>query len=117
MSATSEILTVSQSFLKAHKPRARRNSERQKPHRQNLTDIVTNGVKTNNTQTNTHPTHKPFKTAAMTQRNYVIAIIIIVLFVVLAAISFGIYKLVHGARRELTITTESSSSNSHSLAD
>ncbi|KAL7938451.1 hypothetical protein V8C35DRAFT_328538 [Trichoderma chlorosporum] len=43
----------------------------------------------------------------MTQRNYVIAIIIIVLFVVLAAISFGIYKLVHGARRELTITTES----------
>ncbi|PNP60123.1 hypothetical protein THARTR1_00147 [Trichoderma harzianum] len=53
----------------------------------------------------------------MTQRNYVIAIIIIVLFIVLAAISFGIYKLVHGARRELTITTESSSSNSHSLAD
>ncbi|KAL6696756.1 hypothetical protein J3F84DRAFT_347780 [Trichoderma pleuroticola] len=42
----------------------------------------------------------------MTQRNYVIAIIIIVLFIVLAAISFGIYKLVHGARRELTITTE-----------
>ncbi|KAH6605643.1 hypothetical protein Trco_004796 [Trichoderma cornu-damae] len=54
---------------------------------------------------------------AMTQRNYVIAIIIIVLFVVLAAISFGIYKLVHGARRELTVTSESSSSGSNSLAD
>ncbi|KAK1251958.1 hypothetical protein MKX07_007437 [Trichoderma sp. CBMAI-0711] len=51
------------------------------------------------------------------RRNHVIAIIIIVLFVVLAAISFGIYKLVHGARRELTVTSASSSSNSHSLAD
>ncbi|KAL7817670.1 hypothetical protein V8C44DRAFT_369034 [Trichoderma aethiopicum] len=46
----------------------------------------------------------------MTQRNHVIAIIIIVLFVVLAAISFGIYKLVHGARRELTVTSSASSS-------
>ncbi|TFB07015.1 hypothetical protein CCMA1212_000757 [Trichoderma ghanense] len=43
----------------------------------------------------------------MTQRNHVIAINIIVLFVVLAAISFGIYKLVHGARRELTVTSAS----------
>ncbi|EHK44348.1 uncharacterized protein TrAtP1_008876 [Trichoderma atroviride] len=53
----------------------------------------------------------------MTQRNYVIAIIIIVLFIVLAAISFGIYKLVHGARRELSVTSVSSSSHSQSLAD
>ncbi|KAH7312365.1 hypothetical protein B0I35DRAFT_480826 [Stachybotrys elegans] len=40
----------------------------------------------------------------MTQRNHVIAIIIIVLFVVLALVSFGIWRLVHVARRNLSVT-------------
>jgi hypothetical protein len=34
----------------------------------------------------------------MTQENVVIAIIIIVLFIVLALIAWGIYRLVHAAR-------------------
>ncbi|KAH0492583.1 hypothetical protein TgHK011_007531 [Trichoderma gracile] len=64
-----------------------------------------------------HANTQPQSLQSNKRRNHVIAIIIIVLFVVLAAISFGIYKLVHGARRELTVTSASSSSNSHSLAD
>lgn len=49
------------------------------------------------------------------KRNDVIAIIIIILFLVLALVSFGIYRLVHMARTQGTVT--SSSSGSSSLAD
>lgn len=60
----------------------------------------------------------PFNTAAMVQRNHVIAIIIIVLFVVLAVVAFGIYKMVHGVKRDASVTSvESSSSGSRSIAD
>ena len=48
----------------------------------------------------------------MVQENDVIAIIIIVLFAVLALVSFGIWRLVHVARRSMTITTASSSDSS-----
>jgi thiol:disulfide interchange protein len=44
----------------------------------------------------------------MAKENDVIAIIIIILFIVLAAIAFGIYRLVHVARNQGTLTTESS---------
>jgi len=53
------------------------------------------------------------KTANMVQENIVIAIIIIVLFVVIALISFGIYRLIHAARG----APSSSSSGSNSLVD
>jgi len=54
----------------------------------------------------------------MVQRNHVIAIIIIVLFAILALVSFGIWKLVHTARRDLSVTSASSgSSGSDSLVD
>ncbi|KAJ6442135.1 ATP-dependent DNA helicase srs2 [Purpureocillium lavendulum] len=46
----------------------------------------------------------------MVQRNHVIAIIIIVLFAILALVSFGIWKLVHTARRDLSVTSASSGS-------
>jgi thiol:disulfide interchange protein len=49
----------------------------------------------------------------MVQENDVIAIIIIILFFVLALIAFGIYRLVHEARNGSTTVTESS----RSLAD
>jgi len=49
----------------------------------------------------------------MVQENIVIAIIIIVLFVVIALISFGIYRLIHAARG----APSSSSSGSNSLVD
>lgn len=52
----------------------------------------------------------------MVQRNYVVAIIIIILFAVLAGVSFGIWKLVHTARRSMSITSRSSTS-SDSLDD
>ncbi|KAK6856309.1 hypothetical protein PG995_008460 [Apiospora arundinis] len=55
------------------------------------------------------------RTTAVMKRNDVIAIIIIILFLVLALVSFGIYRLVHMARTQGTVT--SSSSGSTSLAD
>jgi len=48
----------------------------------------------------------------MVQENDVIAIIIIVLFVVLALIAFGIYRLVSIARESVSITSTSASSSS-----
>jgi thiol:disulfide interchange protein len=54
----------------------------------------------------------------MVQKNYVIAIIIIVLFAVLAAVSFGIWRLVHMVRGGWSVTSgSSSSSRSTDLAD
>ncbi|OAA51785.1 hypothetical protein NOR_00378 [Metarhizium rileyi] len=50
----------------------------------------------------------------MVQRNHVIAIIIIVLFVVLAAVAFGIWKIVHTVRRDLSVTSGESSSSGES---
>ncbi|OAA78959.1 hypothetical protein LEL_02445 [Akanthomyces lecanii RCEF 1005] len=50
----------------------------------------------------------------MVQRNYVIAIIIIVLFVVLAGVSFGIWKLIHMVRNGFSVTSGSSSSSGSS---
>lgn len=47
----------------------------------------------------------------MVQTNYVIAIIIIVLFAILALVSFGIWKLVHAARRDLSVSSRSSGSS------
>ncbi|TLS30016.1 hypothetical protein PpBr36_03333 [Pyricularia pennisetigena] len=52
----------------------------------------------------------------MVKQNDVIAIIIIILFIVLAGISFGIYKLVSMARSSVS-TTSSSSTGSTSLVD
>ncbi|KAI0378998.1 hypothetical protein F5Y04DRAFT_283368 [Hypomontagnella monticulosa] len=48
----------------------------------------------------------------MVKENDVIAIIIIVLFIVLALIAFGIYRLVHMARTQGTISEESGSGSS-----
>ncbi|KAI3330206.1 hypothetical protein F4824DRAFT_505405 [Ustulina deusta] len=42
----------------------------------------------------------------MVKENDVIAIIIILLFIVLAAIAFGIYRLVHVARHQGSLTSE-----------
>ena len=53
----------------------------------------------------------------MVQRNYVIAIIILVLFAVLAGVSFGIYKIVHTIRSDMTVTSGSSSSGSSHIVD
>lgn len=55
----------------------------------------------------------------MVQANYVIAIIIIVLFVVLSLVAFGIWRLVQIARSSLSISTGSSSStgSSNEVAD
>ncbi|CCC13048.1 hypothetical protein SMACR_06191 [Sordaria macrospora] len=49
--------------------------------------------------------------------NDVIAVIIIVLFIVLAAIAFGIYRLVSVARQAHGTVTTSSSGSSTSLTD
>jgi len=49
------------------------------------------------------------------KENDVIAVIIIVLFIVLALIAFGIYRLVTMARRNMSIT--SSSGTGSSLTD
>lgn len=48
------------------------------------------------------------------KENDVIAIIIIILFIVLALIAFGIYRLVHMARNQGSITTTSSTGSSES---
>lgn len=48
----------------------------------------------------------------MVKENDVIAIIIIILFIVLAAIAFGIYRLVHVARNQGSIESESSTESS-----
>lgn len=55
----------------------------------------------------------------MVQRNHVIAIITIVLFITLALVAFGIYRLVHTVRKGLTVTSSSGSSedSSQGLAD
>ncbi|KAG8423698.1 hypothetical protein J3459_008520 [Metarhizium acridum] len=55
----------------------------------------------------------------MVQRNHVIAIIIIVLFVVLALVAFGIWKIVRTVRRDLSVTSsgDSSSSGSRDIVD
>lgn len=55
----------------------------------------------------------PGKSAIM-KENDVIAIIIIILFIVLALIAFGIYRLVHMARNQGSITTTSSTGSSES---
>lgn len=52
----------------------------------------------------------------MVKENDVIAIIIILLFIVLAAIAFGIYRLVHVARHQGTLTSTSSSESSEEMA-
>ncbi|KAK4241504.1 hypothetical protein C8A03DRAFT_30366 [Achaetomium macrosporum] len=53
------------------------------------------------------------------KQNDVIAVIIIVLFILLALIAFGIYRLVSAARENVhgTVTTSSDSSGSSGLAD
>ncbi|KAK1759574.1 hypothetical protein QBC47DRAFT_398385 [Echria macrotheca] len=53
------------------------------------------------------------------KENDVIAVIIIILFILLAAIAFGIYHLVNVARRNMrgTVTSSSDSSTSEDLAD
>lgn len=48
----------------------------------------------------------------MVKENDTIAIIIIILFFVLALISFGIYRLVSLARRSMSVSSGSSSSTS-----
>jgi thiol:disulfide interchange protein len=60
----------------------------------------------------------------MVKQNDVIAIIIIVLFFVLALISFGIYRLVQAARSGMSVTsttesgsTESGTTSSASISD
>jgi hypothetical protein len=53
----------------------------------------------------------------MVKKNEVIAIIIIVLFTVLALVSFGIWKLVNVARNSLSVTSGSSSSSSRIVDD
>jgi Na+/H+-dicarboxylate symporter len=47
----------------------------------------------------------------MVKQNDTIAIIIIVLFIVLALVAFGIYRVVHTVREEMSVTTGSSSSS------
>jgi thiol:disulfide interchange protein len=54
----------------------------------------------------------------MVQENDTIAIIIIVLFVLLALVAFGIWRLVHVARHHMSVTSgSSSSSNSREIVD
>ncbi|KAJ0380922.1 hypothetical protein COL26b_000762 [Colletotrichum chrysophilum] len=50
----------------------------------------------------------------MVKQNDVIAIIVIVLFIVLAGVAFGIYRLVHVARQSMSVTSGSSSSSNSS---
>lgn len=54
-------------------------------------------------------------TAKMVKQNDTIAIIIIVLFVLLALIGFGIYRLVSIARNNMSSSTGSSSTGSQSI--
>lgn len=51
------------------------------------------------------------------KQNDVIAVIIIVLFILLALISFGIYRLVTLARRSMSVTSSSGSSSSQEIVD
>lgn len=51
------------------------------------------------------------------KENDVIAIIIIILFVVLAAIAFGIYKVVQMVRGRGSVTSGSSSGSSEEMED
>lgn len=51
------------------------------------------------------------------KQNDTIAIIIIVLFIVLALIAFGIYRLVTIARRNMSITSSTGSSGSSEIVD
>ncbi|KAF5508220.1 Chromo domain-containing protein 2 [Colletotrichum fructicola] len=53
----------------------------------------------------------------MVKQNDVIAIIVIVLFIVLAGVAFGIYRLVHVARQSMSVTSGSSSSSSDEIVD
>lgn len=53
----------------------------------------------------------------MVKENDTIAIIIIVLFFVLALISFGIYRLVSIARRSMSVSSGSSGSSSEIIND
>lgn len=53
----------------------------------------------------------------MVKENDTIAIIIIVLFFVLALISFGIYRLVSIARRSMSVSSGSTSSSSEIIND
>lgn len=55
--------------------------------------------------------------AKMVKENDTIAIIIIVLFVLLALIGFGIYRLVSIARRDMSTSSGSTSTGSHSIED
>lgn len=48
------------------------------------------------------------------KRNDVIAIIIIILFIILAAVSFGIWKLVNMAKNHMSATGSGSSSSGSS---
>ena len=50
----------------------------------------------------------------MVKKNDAIAIIIIVLFIILALVAFGIWSLVHRARREMSVTSTSSSGSTES---
>ncbi|SPO04945.1 uncharacterized protein DNG_07630 [Cephalotrichum gorgonifer] len=50
----------------------------------------------------------------MVKQNDVIAIIVIILFILLAGISFGIYRLVHTARHHASVTSTAESSSSSS---
>ena len=59
-----------------------------------------------------HSANSVDRIAAVMKRNDVIAIIIIILFLVLALVSFGIYRLVHMARNQGTVTSSSSGSSS-----
>ncbi|KAI0867640.1 hypothetical protein GGS24DRAFT_484973 [Hypoxylon argillaceum] len=52
----------------------------------------------------------------MVKENDVIAIIIILLFIVIAAIAFGIYRIVHVARHQGTLESTSASSTEDELA-
>ncbi|KAI0403265.1 hypothetical protein F4802DRAFT_599234 [Xylaria palmicola] len=56
------------------------------------------------------------KKPTMVKENDVIAIIIIILFIVLAAIAFGIYRLVHVARNQGSLMSTSSSGSTEEIA-
>jgi hypothetical protein len=51
------------------------------------------------------------------KENDVVAVIIIILFIILALIAYGIYRLVQQARGESSTTISGSSTGSSSLAD
>jgi len=53
----------------------------------------------------------------MVKENDTIAIIIIILFIVLSLVAFGIYRLVHVARHQMSSISTGSSSSSSSRDD